>query len=103
MDEQQTPKRRGRNALAAVLAAGAIGALAVPATSALAGSGDTAASGSGSAATAPQPGFVQDEGERQPPEGGERDRDCPEKDGRGNGGSGGSLGQGGGANPEAEL
>jgi hypothetical protein len=40
MDEQETRPRRRRGALAAVLAAAAIGALALPASGALAG-GDT--------------------------------------------------------------
>jgi hypothetical protein len=101
MDEQQTPSPRRRGALAAVLAAVAIGALAVPA---LASSGDSGSSGSSGATEAAAPGFVQDE-EQQPRDerpDGQRDRDCPEKDGERGGGGGGSAG-GGSTNPGVEF
>jgi hypothetical protein len=78
MTEQSTPERprRRRGAVAAALAIAAL-AVAVPASGALAGGDDGSASGSPGTEQRTIP--AQDGGQS-------RDRDCPEKDGRGNGG-----------------
>jgi hypothetical protein len=72
-----------RRTLALVLAGGSL-AIGVPAALA-AGGGD--GSDAGGAATAPAPGFVQDEQQNRP------DRDCPER--------GGDQGDGGGSSSDA--
>ena len=75
--------KRRRGALAAILAAAALGTAAVPAYGALNGGGPDSAGPARDSA----PNFVRDErrGEERP---GGRDGDCPWKDGRGGGGGG---------------
>jgi hypothetical protein len=83
-----SPTNKLRRTLALVLAGGSL-AIGVPAALA-AGGGDDAGS-AGGAATAPAPGFVQDE--QQPQE--RPDHDCPERggdDGNGNGNGSGDEG-----------
>ena len=86
-------KKRG-GALAALLAVGALGLAAVPAYGAL--SDGSGSNGSGGATQQSAPGFVQGEERGQPP-GNDQDKDCPWKDGGGDGGDANPGGSGGGS------